>query len=87
MKKYNRNFFDKLVNIFGIKNVRTKFKSLKGKFLVQQDRDQDDKPIYVCSFNKIQLIGALIRNGKTRYRIITEPDDNGDQLMEKYTVK
>ena len=48
MKK--TNFIQKLINIFGINNVIKNLKSLKGKALIQNARDEEDKPIYVKNF-------------------------------------
>ncbi len=85
--KRKTSFMDKLINVFGIKNVRTKAKSLKGKLLVQNDRDEENRPIYVHSFKHVPLAGALIRNGRNRFRVIVPLDDDGNTLMEKYKIR
>ena len=81
------NFIQRLITIFGINNVRKNLKSLKGKALIQNARDEEDKPIYVKNFNKPKLIGSIFRDGKYIYRIITGTGDNGEQLMERSKVK
>ena len=84
--KRKSNFISRLIDRFGIKNVRKNLKSLRGKALIQKDRDENDKPIFIMSFKKPKLIGSLFRDGKYNYRVITETDDNGDQLMERNRV-
>lgn len=85
--KRKSSFMDKLINIFGIKNVRAKAKSLKGKLLVERDKDENDRPIYVHSFKHVPLAGALIRNGKNRFRVIVALDNDDNTLMEKYKIR
>ena len=81
MKEQRKTLIGRLIARFGIANVRKNLKSLKGKALIEKDRDTDNKPIFVMNFKKPKLIGSIFRDGKHMYKVITETDYNGDQLM------
>lgn len=86
MKK-KTNFMQKLISLFGIGNVRANAKSLKGKLLVEADRDENNRQIYVHHFKHTPLKGAIIRDGKNRFKVIESLDEDGNTLMTKYKVR
>lgn len=85
--KRKSNFISRLIDRFGIKNVNKNLKSLKGKALVQNARDEENKPVFAMIFNKPKLIGSIFKDGKYIFRILTGTDNNGEQLMERNIVK
>jgi len=68
---------------FNLTDLATKFKSLKGKFRAIKDKDEEGRDVYCRRFKYPKLVGAIIIDGKYSYKVITTPDINGEQLMER----
>lgn len=70
-----------LKKFFTLADVARNFKKLVGKLRIHQDKDEDGNTIYYRNFKHIQHIGAIIRDGKKAWRVISLPEMNRNKLF------
>lgn len=58
--------------------LNKQLRKLLSIFKPKVDKDENDVTIMYRKFNKQQLVGAIIRNGKKMYKVITNAELGGD---------
>jgi hypothetical protein len=58
--------------------LNKQLRKLLSIFKPKVDKDEDGSLIMYRKFNRQQLVGAIIRNGKKMYKVITNAELGGD---------